>query len=121
MQMRRATVICLAIASVSCMKNKTDEREAAIAIDSEASARAAIGKRVRISGTADNAKLGAVVVVNDLVVYCSHRTDGWDERGRAVVVEGVLERSEGEAVRAPDGTMSAGIEGPVFRMTCEAK
>jgi len=92
----------------------------AIQIDSVAGARAAIGKRVHLEGTGDNAKLGAVVVKGDLVVYCIDRKDGWDERNIPVVVEGVLDyTSHTKARTGSDGSISAGTGEPIFQMTCD--
>jgi hypothetical protein len=92
----------------------------ALRIDSVASARAAIGKRVRLEGTADNAKLGAVVVKGDLVVYCVDRKDGWDQRNLPVIVEGVLDHtSRARARTGSDGSISAGTGDPIFEMTCD--
>jgi hypothetical protein len=92
----------------------------AVPIDSIASARAAIGKRVHLEGTGDNAKLGAVVVKNDLVVYCVDRKDGWDERNIPVIVEGILEyTSRAKARTASDGSISASTSEPIFEMTCD--
>lgn len=92
----------------------------AIPIDSIASARAAIGKRVHLEGTGDNAKLGAVVVKGDLVVYCVDRKDGWDERNVPVAVEGILEYTgRARARTGSDGSISAGTGEPIFEMTCD--
>jgi hypothetical protein len=92
----------------------------AIQIDSVAGARAAIGKRVHLEGTGDNAKLGGVVVKGDLVVYCADRKDGWDERNVPVVVEGVLSyTSQAKARLGGDGSISAGTGEPIFQMTCD--
>jgi hypothetical protein len=91
----------------------------AITIDSIASARAAIGKRVHLEGTGDNAKLGAVVVKGDLVVYCVDRKDGWDVRNVPVVVEGILDyTSRAKARTGSDGSISAGTSEPIFEMAC---
>jgi hypothetical protein len=92
----------------------------AIQIDSVASARAAIGKRVHLEGTGDNAKLGAVVIKGDLVVYCIDRKDGWDERNVPVAVEGILDyTSHAKARTGNDGSISAGTGEPIFQMTCD--
>lgn len=93
---------------------------AAIRIDSVAGARAAIGKLVRVEGIGENAKLGAVVVKGDLVVYCINRKDGWNERNFPVVVEGVLDyTSQAKARIGADGSVSAGTGEPIFQMTCD--
>lgn len=92
----------------------------AVPIDSVASARAAIGKRVHLEGTGDNAKLGAVVVKGDLVVYCVDRKDGWDQRNVPVIVEGILDyTSRAKARTGSDGSISAGTADPIFEMTCD--
>jgi hypothetical protein len=92
----------------------------AIRSDSIAGARAAIGRLVHLEGTGDNAKLGAVVVKGDLVVYCIDRKDGWDERNVPVVVEGVLAyTSRAKAQIGGDGSISAGTGEPIFQMTCD--
>ncbi len=92
----------------------------AIKITDVASAQAALGKRVRIEGTADNAKLGAIVLVGDLVVFCSDRPEGWDERNRPVIVEGELTYDAGKPAPppGPNGEQSAGASGGSFRMAC---
>jgi hypothetical protein len=91
-----------------------------IRIDSIDGARAAIGKLVRLEGTGGNAKLGAVVVQGDLVVYCVDRKDGWSERNFPVVVEGVLGyTSQAKARSGSDGSISAGTGEPIFQMTCD--
>jgi hypothetical protein len=92
----------------------------AIRIESVADARAAIGKRVRLEGTGDNAKLGAVVVKGDLVVYCTDRKDGWDTRNVPVIVEGVLDyTSHARAQVGSNGSISAGTGEPIFQMSCD--
>lgn len=92
----------------------------AVPIDSIASARAAIGKRVHLEGTGDNAKLGAVVIKGDLVVYCVDRKGGWDERNIPVVVEGILDyTSHAKGRTGSDGSISAGTGESVFQMACD--
>lgn len=93
---------------------------APIAVTDVASAKAALGKRVRIAGTADNAKLGAIVLVGDLVVFCTDRAGGWDERNQPIVVEGTLTYDEGQPAPTPgpNGEQSAGAAGGFFRMDC---
>ena len=85
-----------------------------------AAARAAIGRRVRVEGTGDNAKLGAVVVRGDLVVYCVNRKEGWEQRNAPVVVEGVIEYTDRARARTgSDGSISAGTGEPIFQMACD--
>ena len=91
---------------------------AATSIDSPAAAKQAVGKRVRIEGTARNAKLGAVVVKGDLLVYCLDR-DSWPDAvdGKAVAVEGTLEYTKDfQAQVSPAGEVSQGTSGGVFAL-----
>lgn len=91
----------------------------AIVIRDVAGARAAVGKRVRIDGTTDNAKLGGMVVAGDLLVYCADRKFGWDERNTPVVVEGVLSLKDTVARTGPSGEVSAGTGEATFELdTC---
>jgi hypothetical protein len=87
-----------------------------IAIDSAQAAKKAVGKPVRVEGTARNAKLSAVVVRGDLLVYCLDR-DSWpaDRDGKKVAVTGTLEyTTEFQAQVSPSGEVSQGTEGGVF-------
>jgi hypothetical protein len=88
----------------------------ATTIDSEAAALAAVGKVVRVSGTAENAKLAGIVVHADLAVYCLDRRLGWGDRSRSnVTVEGLLEHTDEFTVRRqPDGAETAGTDTRVF-------
>ena len=77
----------------------------------------ALGSVVRIEGVARNAKLGAAIVNDALVVFCLDR-ESWPNgvEGTRVVVEGVLERTTQFQV-PKDGPLVQGTEGPmlVFR------
>lgn len=132
--MTRVALIVLAMSTAACARSSSRDGRAgaarphasettapaAIRIDSVAGARAAIGKRVRVEGSGGDAKLGAVVVTGDLVVYCTDREAGWDVREGPVIVEGVLEESDHAEARAGrDGSVSAGTGGPIFQMACE--
>lgn len=87
----------------------------AIEVSDLAGAGAAVGKRVRVSGTARNAKLSAVVVAGELVVYAVAH-DAWPDEvvGKQVAIEGLLEREQGEPARGPSGELRATAEGPYF-------
>lgn len=77
------------------------------------SAKASIGKTVRVSGTALNAKLGPVVSTGGLVIYCFGRQE-WraDQVGQPVAVTGTLEQTdEFKAEVGPDGEQTAGTGG----------
>ncbi len=77
----------------------------------------ALGQRVRVEGTARDAKLGAAVIGADgLVVFCLD-VARWpaEVEGRRVVAEGTLEEtSEPQAAVGPGGERSAGIEGSAY-------
>ena len=77
------------------------------------SAKAAVGKNVRVDGTALNAKLGPVVSAGGLVIYCFGKQE-WsgEEVGQPVVVSGTLEQTdEFKAEVGPDGEQTAGTGG----------
>jgi hypothetical protein len=87
-----------------------------VAIDNAAAAKQAVGKRVRIEGMARNAKLAAVVVHGDLIVYCLDH-DSWpaDLDGKKVAAQGTLEYTgEFQAKTSPSGEVSQGTGGKVF-------
>ena len=84
---------------------------APIVVATLAEARAAIGRLVRVTGTAQREKLGDSVDTPGLTVICvGHRFP--DERiGKMVAVEGVLvETSEFEATVNAKGEVSQGTE-----------
>ena len=71
------------------------------------------GKLVRFQGIARNAKLGAVVQGEGLVVYCKGM-DSWpsDRVGKPVTVSGVLERTDAfKATVGPGGEIGQGTMG----------
>jgi hypothetical protein len=81
-----------------------------------ASAAAALGQRVRIRGAAANAKLGAVVLRQDLVVYVQGQR-AWPDKlvGRRVEVTGELVRTARYRARtSPAGAVSQGTAGAVL-------
>jgi hypothetical protein len=105
-----------ATADAAPATSATSPAAAAPTVASASDASAALGKRVRIRGTAENARLGGVISHDDLLVYCLDLPDGWDERtGSEVTVEGVLASSDRFMARtAPDGSRTAGTDGPVL-------
>jgi hypothetical protein len=77
------------------------------------SAKASIGKSVRVAGTALNAKLGPVVSTGGLVIYCFGRQE-WsaNQVGTQVAVSGTLEQTdEFKAEVGEDGEQTAGTGG----------
>lgn len=89
------------------------------AVSNVADAADAVGQRVRVEGTARNAKLSAVVAVGDLIVYCLDLPEWPDERAnQPVVVQGMLEHTD-EHTPDPGGPISAGTGGPIYAIrTC---
>lgn len=100
--------------------------EAPVLISSVDQADAALGQRVRLVGTAKDAKLSAVIQNDVLLVYCMERAeDGllvesrWPEGtvGQQVAATGTLEQSEQFVARVePDGAVSQGTEGPILAL-----
>jgi hypothetical protein len=80
---------------------------------------AAVGQVVRVEGTARNAKLSAVVMTGELVVYCLDLPSWPDERAnQPVVVRGLLEHTS-EFEPEAGGPISAGTGGPIYAIrTC---
>ena len=73
----------------------------------------AIGKKVLITGEAENAKLSAIVMGEAATVYCLD-ISGWeaDVRGTQVTVKGTLERTDQFAARTDEhGAISQGTGG----------
>lgn len=72
-----------------------------------------LDRSVRLVGTAENAKGGAVVLIDEEPVYVSKK-DAWPEtlRGKRVGIGGRLVRTKylPEAVRGPKGEISQGTE-----------
>ncbi len=72
------------------------------------------GQRVILTGTAENAKLGAVVLSPQGAVYLADKPS-WPADanilGEQVEVSGVLERVDTRARRAPDGSITQGTQG----------
>ena len=76
-----------------------------------------VGQVVRVVGTARNAKLSAVLVADDLLVYCLDHPDGWSSEllAQRLAVTGKLEFTEEfAATTGPDGAVSTGTDGGVF-------
>lgn len=88
-------------------------------------AQGALGQRVRVAGKAVDAKLSAAVKSDaGLLVYCIEKHD-WpaEQQGKAVVVAGMLERTDAfQAQAGPDGAISQGTDGPVLVLRgCEVE
>ena len=85
---------------------------AAVAVTDRATATPNLGKMVEVHGTAKNAKLAAVVIAKDLVVYCLG-TDSWPAKlaNTEVVARGTLEQTDEFST---DDDASAGTKGKVY-------
>ena len=77
-------------------------------------ARAAAGQLVTLRGTAANAKLGRVIVLEGGPVYCGE-DDEWPDTiaNTTVTVSGRLLRHGGEP---PSDEISAGVDGEILRL-----
>lgn len=77
-----------------------------------------VGKNVTVRGTAQNAKLGAIVLIDDLPVY----VDGLEEWkatliGKPIEVTGTLAKSGGPSIQTNEfGGVSAGTGGPIYTL-----
>lgn len=86
-----------------------------------AEARAALGQRVRVQGTAGREKLGDSVDVDGMALVCLDHRFGDDRIGRTVRVEGVLDETRDfQAVRGPRGEVSQGTESEVALLVLRA-
>ena len=85
-------------------------------IATEQAAHSAVGRQVRVEGTARNAKLSGVVVAEGFHLYCLDRADGWSEAlaGKRVAATGTIEFTEEFAATSEGGAVSAGTDGGVF-------
>lgn len=84
-------------------------------VSSQAEARAAVGKRVRVHGTAERDKLGDAVSVQGFSVVCLAPRFPDARLAQPVEVEGVLERTdEFQATKGPTGEISQGTEPGTF-------
>jgi hypothetical protein len=88
----------------------TDQPPASV-VTSRAEAKAAVGKRVRVHGTAERDKLGDAVSSQGFSIVCLAPRFPDARLGQPVVVEGLLERTdEFQATKAPNGEISQGTE-----------
>jgi len=109
-----SALVLLATLAGADMKTVANSKEAV----------AALGQTVRITGTAQNAKLGGVVEKGELVVYCLDH-ESWNARaGKPITVEGKLEQSFMFEAHVIDdgGGITEGTTGPIFVIrTCTVK
>ena len=88
---------------------------AAAVITDAAGVASNLGKHVALRGTARNAKLSAVVIVEGSPIYCLG-VESWPTAidGTQIVAHGTLESShQFEAAPGPHGEVSQGTDGPV--------
>jgi hypothetical protein len=82
-----------------------------LVVTSRAEAKAAVGKRVRVHGTAERDKLGDAVSSQGFSIVCLAPRFPDARLGQPVVVEGLLERTdEFQATKGPNGEISQGTE-----------
>lgn len=77
-----------------------------------------LNKLINVHGTAQNARLGAVVMTEDLTPVFLEGIKEWDSDvvGKSVVVKGVLRRKllAPRATVSPNGEISHGVEGDSY-------
>ena len=75
----------------------------------------AVGKFVTVQGIAQNAKLGAIVMVEDLPVYIAD-LDAWTNRaGKPISISGTIKKTQIAQTRTNEfGLVSGGIGGPIY-------
>lgn len=87
------------------------DQPSALVVTSQTEAKAAVGKRVRVRGTAERDKLGDAVSSQRFSVVCLSPRFPDARLGQPVVVEGLLELTdELQATKGPNGEVSQGTE-----------
>jgi hypothetical protein len=113
--------IALILILCGCLSHAAPSPSPALvpSVESRDDAKIHLGKLVRFSGRAVNAKLGAAVLKKGvMMVYCLDRS-GWKDSlvDKNVIIEGVLEHTdEFNAHNKPGEPMRAGTAGPVWVM-----
>lgn len=120
----RVTFGVTALFAVACgsptqpMHGSSPASESSIVVVDRATTKAALGQRVTVHGTAQDAKLGPVVIARDLVVYCFMAgVEQWpgELAGKPVAAVGTLEETDEFTARTGSGgEVSAGTDGPVL-------
>jgi hypothetical protein len=117
----RALLLGVALTLAACSTGSSDKgggpaQASAVSVKTIEEAQKAVGQRVRVEGTAQNAKISAVVMCEGTPIYCLDRPSWSDDlTGKPVVVEGTLEKtSELQAQTAPSGEVSQGTDGPIL-------
>jgi len=73
------------------------------------------GKEITVTGTAEHAKLGAMVLNENGSYYIKNKSD-WDKEGyhkKKIRVTGILETVKGGNLKNENGEYSAGAEGDI--------
>ena len=115
--MRPALLALLLAACANHDQPTTPAPSAPITVTTSADAAAALGKTVRVTGTAYREKLGDAVESGDLRVICMDPRFPADRLNGQVTVEGVLSQSSFEAETGPDGEISQGTAPGVKLLT----
>lgn len=114
-----AGAVVVALASVSAGAGDTimtAKAEPPITVVDGAGAKVHVGTLVAVKGIARDAKISAVVVADNLVVYCLGLAKWPGEvSGKSVLAHGRLEQTaEFAAKRGPGGEINPGTDGPVW-------
>jgi hypothetical protein len=95
----------------ACGGGAAGSRGGDVEVVDQASARAAVGKRVSIEGAAGNGKIALVVTRDDLIVYCLDQRWKQSLAGRRVRVRGTLEITDQFRASEEGGNISQGTRG----------
>lgn len=77
-----------------------------------------VGKKVTFRGVAQNAKLGAIILIEDFPIYVSGLA-AWKAPfvGKQIEVAGTLVKTGGPAIQTNEfGGVSAGVSGPIYSL-----
>ena len=102
--------------SCGCEKGQSDSSESPTSpLQTMREITNAVGKFVTVQGIAQNAKLGAIVMVEDLPVYIAD-LDAWTNRaGKPISISGTIKKTQIAQTRTNEfGLVSGGIGGPIY-------
>jgi hypothetical protein len=103
----------------ACSKHGRAKRESlSLTVHSMKNIDNEVGKNVTVRGTAQNAKLGAIVLIGESAIYVAG-LDGWNEKlvGKEIEVTGTLTKSGGPSIQTNEfGGVSAGTGGPIYTL-----
>ena len=108
---RAALAAAMAAGGLTACGGAAGSRGGDVEVVDQASARAAVGKRVSIEGAAGNGKIAVVVTRGDLIVYCLDQRWKQSLAGRRVRVRGTLEITDQFRARDDGDNISQGTRG----------